>query len=137
MATLGLFSPEFPSGILDANLNSIAATGALSVQFDLASALGETFPAELSEATIRTINAGFVERGLNLAALSGTYNMIDPDLQARASGEKGLTVWPLFGAWRPQAIFETAHTERAVSEVEQVTLETMPSPCRRVSVGRF
>jgi sugar phosphate isomerase/epimerase len=90
MATLGLLSPDFPSGTLDANLDSIAATGALSVQFDLASALGETFPADLSEATIRTINAGFVERGLNLAALSGTYNMTDPDLQARASGEKGL-----------------------------------------------
>ena len=63
--------------------------------------------------------------------------MIDPDLQARASGEKGLTVWPLFGAWRPQAIFETAHTERAVSEVEQVTLETMPSPCRRSALAAF
>jgi sugar phosphate isomerase/epimerase len=90
MATLGLLSPEFPSGSLDENLNSIAATGALSVQFDLASALGGTFPLELSEATIRTINAGFFKRGLNLAALSGTYNMIDPDPHARASGEKGL-----------------------------------------------
>ena len=90
MATLGLLSPEFPSGSLDANLDSIAATGAVSVQFDLASALGETFPAELSEATIGTISAGFFERGLNLAALSGTYNMIDPDPKARASGGIGL-----------------------------------------------
>jgi sugar phosphate isomerase/epimerase len=90
MAILGLLSPEFPSDSLSANLDAIAATGAVSVQFDLASAVGRTFPTELSQAAIETIKAGFSERELTLAALSGTYNMIDPDPQARELGAEGL-----------------------------------------------
>ena len=90
MALLGLLSPEFPSDSLSANLDAMAATGAVSVQFDLVSAVASTFPIELSEATIETIKACFSERRLTMAALSGTYNMIDPDPQARALGAKGL-----------------------------------------------
>src|SRR5580704_17367297 len=90
MATLGLLSPEFPSVSLSANLDAIAATGAVSVQFDLASAVGHTFPTELSQDAVEAIKAGFSERQLRLAALSGTYNMIDPDLQARAAGADSL-----------------------------------------------
>ena len=90
MATLGLLSPEFPSVSLSANLDAIAATGAVSVQFDLASAVGHTFPSELSQDTVEAIKAGFSERQLTLAALSGTYNMIDPDPQAREAGAEGL-----------------------------------------------
>jgi len=90
MATLGLLSPEFPGVSLDANLDAIAATGATGVQFDLVSAVGDTFPAELSEPTLKLITEGFSRRHLTLAALSGTYNMIDPDPQARAVGADGL-----------------------------------------------
>jgi sugar phosphate isomerase/epimerase len=89
MATLGLLSPEFPSVSLSANLDAIAATGAVSVQFDLASAVGRTFPTELQD-IVEAIGARFAERQLTLAALSGTYNMIDPDPQARKVGAEGL-----------------------------------------------
>jgi sugar phosphate isomerase/epimerase len=90
MAKLGLLSPEFPSVSLSANLDAIAATGAVSVQFDLASAVGHTFPNELSQDIVEAIHAGFSQRQLTLAALSGTYNMIDPDRQAREAGAEGL-----------------------------------------------
>src|SRR3984957_4884661 len=90
MATLGLLSREFPSESLNAHLEAIAATGAKAVQFDLASAVGDTFPPEVSEATLQAINSGFSDRQLTLAALSGTYNMIDPDPPARAAGAEGL-----------------------------------------------
>jgi sugar phosphate isomerase/epimerase len=90
MAALGLLSPEFTSVSLGANLDAIAATGAVSVQFDLASAVGRTFPTELSKDIVEAIHAGFAERGLTLAALSGTYNMINPDPQARELGAEGL-----------------------------------------------
>jgi hypothetical protein len=49
MAKLGLLSPEFPSVSFSANLDAIAATGAVSVQLDLASAVGQTFPSELPQ----------------------------------------------------------------------------------------
>jgi sugar phosphate isomerase/epimerase len=90
MATLGLLSPEFPSASLAENLDAMAATGAVGVQFDLTSAVGETFPTELSPASVETIRGGFSQRRLQLAALSGTYNMIDPDPQARETGAAGL-----------------------------------------------
>jgi sugar phosphate isomerase/epimerase len=90
MATLGLLSPEFSSATLAENLNAMAATGAVGVQLDLASAVGETFPMELSQASVEAIREGFWQRKLQLAALSGTYNMIDPDRQAREAGAAGL-----------------------------------------------
>jgi sugar phosphate isomerase/epimerase len=90
MATLGLLSPEFPSASLSANLDAIAATGAVCVQLDLASAVGHSFPSELSQDTVEAINAGFSERQLTMAAVSGTYNMIDPNPQVRQAGAEGL-----------------------------------------------
>jgi sugar phosphate isomerase/epimerase len=90
MANLGLLSPEFPAVSLSENLDAIAATGAVSVQFDLASAVGETFPDELSQESIEAIKADFSERQLRLAALSGTYNMIDPNPRAREAGAVAL-----------------------------------------------
>jgi sugar phosphate isomerase/epimerase len=90
MATLGLLSPEFPSSSLTENLDAMAAAGAVAVQFDLNSAVGETFPIELSQASVEAIRKGFAERKLQLAALSGTYNMIDPDQQARETGAAAL-----------------------------------------------
>jgi sugar phosphate isomerase/epimerase len=90
MATLGLLSPEFPAVSLSANLDAIAETGAVSVQFDLVSAVGQTFPTELSQDIVEAIQECFSSRKLTLAALSGTYNMIDLDLQARAAGAAGL-----------------------------------------------
>ncbi len=90
MASLGLLSPEFPSDSLSANLDAIAATGAVSVQFDLVSAVGETFPKELSLETVDAIRYGFSDRKLKLAALSGTYNMIDLDPKVRTAGAEAL-----------------------------------------------
>jgi sugar phosphate isomerase/epimerase len=99
VATLGLLSSEFPVVSLDANLDAIALTGATGVQFDLVSAVGHTFPAELSGHTLEVITEGFSRRHLTFAALSGTYNMIDPDPQARLVGAEGLD---RLIAWAPR-----------------------------------
>jgi sugar phosphate isomerase/epimerase len=90
MATLGLLSPEFPASSLIQNLEAMSATGAVGVQFDLVCAVGATFPAELTEEEIRTIREGFTSHRLELSALSGTYNMIDPNLLKRQNGAKNL-----------------------------------------------
>ncbi|MFK0334678.1 sugar phosphate isomerase/epimerase family protein [Rhizobium sp. NPDC090275] len=90
MATLGLLSPEFPSPNLEANLKAMAAAGATGVQFDLVNAFGHTFPESLTDSQIAAIKDGFAANGLELSALSGTYNMIDPDPAKRAEGAKGL-----------------------------------------------
>jgi sugar phosphate isomerase/epimerase len=102
MASLGLLSAEFPSVSLNTLLDSIAATGAVCVQFDLVAAVGETFPSALSQDTLEAINGSFSARQLAMAALSGTYNMIDPDPEARHVGAQGLNrviAWaPTLGA---------------------------------------
>lgn len=90
MATLGLLSREFPSSTLDENLDAMASTGAAGVQFDLYNVIGDTFPVSADAVDIGAVRTGFDSRGLFLAALSGTYNMIDPDPAARATGAAGL-----------------------------------------------
>jgi len=90
MANLGLLAPEFNRSSLERNLDAIAANGADSVQFDLVCAVGETFPATIDEALCRRIRNAFAERGLMMAALSGTFNMIHPDPAERTAGLAGL-----------------------------------------------
>jgi sugar phosphate isomerase/epimerase len=90
MWTLGLLAPEFPGATLEANLDAMLPAGAPAVQYDLACAVGETLPTAVDDRTIARIRDGFAARGLRLAALSGTYNMIDPDEGRRAAGLDGL-----------------------------------------------
>jgi len=86
MAQIGLLSPEFPHGSLDENLDAMAALGAKASQFDLNCAVGTTFPEELADAEVAAIRGGFAKRGMTIAALSGTCNMIHPDPAQRAKG---------------------------------------------------
>ncbi len=90
MAVLGLLSPEFPASSLDENLRMMRDAGGVGVQFDLVSALGSTFPDTVTDEDVRAIKDGFTRHGLELSALSGTYNMIDPDPAARQAGAKAL-----------------------------------------------
>jgi len=86
MAQIGLLSPEFPRGSLDENLDVMGRLGAKASQFDLNCAVGATFPENLDETDIAAIRSGFSTRGMTIAALSGTCNMIHPDPLQRAKG---------------------------------------------------
>src|SRR5690348_88525 len=90
MLRLGLLAAEFPHASLAENLDAMLPANAPAVQFDLECAVGETLPTAVDEATIDGIKSGFAGRGLELAALSGTYNMIHPDPRVRSAGRAGL-----------------------------------------------
>ena len=90
MLHLGLLAAEFPHATLAENLDAMLPAKARGVQFDLACVVGETLPAGIDDATIERIRSGFAERGLDLSALSGTYNMIHPDRRLRDQGLEGL-----------------------------------------------
>ena len=90
MLRLGLLAAEFPHATLAENLDAMLPAKAGAVQFDLACVVGETLPAQIDDPTIARIRSGFTERGLGLAALSGTYNMIHPDRRLRDHGLEGL-----------------------------------------------
>jgi sugar phosphate isomerase/epimerase len=90
MLHLGLLAAEFPHASLEENLDAMLPTKARAVQFDLECVVGETLPERIDDATIARIRGAFAERGLELAALSGTYNMIHPDPRVRNQGLEGL-----------------------------------------------
>jgi sugar phosphate isomerase/epimerase len=90
MLHLGLLAVEFPHSTLEENLAAMRQAGARGVQFDLECAVGEALPTRISDSTIERIRSGFAGRGLALSALSGLYNMIHPDPQARSLGQDGL-----------------------------------------------
>ena len=75
---LGIFASTFPRPDLASTLDAVAASGLTGVQFDF-----EGGPPE-------PIRAAFEQRGLTMAAVSGTYNMAHPDPAVRASGAKWL-----------------------------------------------
>jgi sugar phosphate isomerase/epimerase len=95
MARLGVLTSEFERPSLDATLDAIVGHNIGAVQFQLGSAVPsvplqtalrmglDVLGAHLSPALCREIRAQLAERGLALAAVDGTFNMIDPDEKRR------------------------------------------------------
>jgi sugar phosphate isomerase/epimerase len=80
---LGIFSKTFAESQLDRVLDAVVAHGLSTVQFNLSCAGLETLPTHIDDATCRRIASEFSERRLEMAAISGTFNMIDPDQSRR------------------------------------------------------
>lgn len=90
MARLGLITAEFGASSLEGALDRIVAAGASSVQLDLVNAVGHSFPETLPQAEATRIRSALTARGVEAAALSGTYNMIHPDAAIRERGAADL-----------------------------------------------
>lgn len=76
---LGIFARTFPRPSLDATLDAIAERALTHVQFNLSCAGLPTLPERLDEDLCVWIARSFRERGLTMAAISGTFNLCDPD----------------------------------------------------------
>ncbi len=74
MNELGIFSKIFDRPQFEAVLDAVRAHGLASIQFNFASAPGRSI-AEIGEA-LRA-------KGVAVAAVSGTFNLIDPDIERR------------------------------------------------------
>lgn len=83
---------------LAATLDAIAAHGIASLQFGLECADLEPMPRSFSPSDLGAIRAELAARGMDMAAVSGTFNMIDPDAARRADGIERLRA--LIGACR-------------------------------------
>lgn len=83
---LGIFESVFPASSLQEQLTRVAQRGFTSVQFNLESAGLETVPEDVPRKTISNIRNSFEATGVEIAALAGTYNMIDSDLEKRELG---------------------------------------------------
>jgi sugar phosphate isomerase/epimerase len=80
---LGIFAKTFARPTLDANLDAVRAHGFQCVQYNLVCAGLPTLPETLDTALCDRIRQALAQRGLSLAAVSGTFNIIDPNAERR------------------------------------------------------
>lgn len=76
---LGIFAKTFPRPTFEETLDAIADRGITHVQFNMSCAGLPTLPERAAEDLCVWIARSFRERGLTMAAISGTFNLCDPD----------------------------------------------------------
>lgn len=99
---VGIFAKTFARPSLEATLDAVRAHDLDCVQFNLACAGLPTLPDQLDHAVIERIRGALTARGLQVAAISGTFNMCHPERAERAKNLVRLRV--LAGACRPLGI---------------------------------
>ncbi len=89
---LGIFAKTFARGTLEDNLDAVRDGGFQCVQYNLACAGLPTLPEVIDPQLCDRIRHAVAARGLSMAAISGTFNIIDPNLEQRASCFRRLRV---------------------------------------------
>ena len=89
---LGIMAKTFDKPSLESNLDAVQASGAWHIQFDLTIARLDAMPDQIDPAVSVRIRTAMAERGLTMAAVSGTFNMIHPDVRVRRAGLASLGV---------------------------------------------
>ena len=87
---IGILARTFARPTLGELLAAIARHGIESVQFNLACVGLPTLPEQIDLALADQIRREFSGHKLHLAAVSGTFNMIHPDIQVRRDGLRRL-----------------------------------------------
>jgi sugar phosphate isomerase/epimerase len=85
---IGIFAKTFSRLTLEELFPAIAGYGINSVQFNLSCAGLETLPTTVSSALVHRINSSAEHARVELAAISGTFNMAHPDLARRTENLK-------------------------------------------------
>jgi sugar phosphate isomerase/epimerase len=84
-----IFSRTYPLTNPSDVLAAVVRDGYHAVQFNLLSAGLASLPEQLPDGVAEQVGAQAQSSGVRLAALSGTYNMIHPDPNTRASSRRG------------------------------------------------
>ena len=92
---LGIFAKTFPRPTLEETLDAVAGHGLTHVQFNMSCVGLPTLPERIDEELVSWIARSLRERGLTMAAISGTFNLCDPDrLAACKTTCGGSRCWP-------------------------------------------
>ncbi len=83
MNPIGIFTKTFPRPTLPETLDAVRAHGLRFVQFSFSSAGLEPLPDVLDSTLLTQIRASHDQRGISIAAVSGTFNMAHPDAAVR------------------------------------------------------
>ena len=89
---LGIFARTFTRPTLEAIFDAIVAHDLHCVQFNMACIGLPALPDHLENEVIARIRSEATSRGITIAAVSGTFNMIHPDLEQRQAGLRRLRV---------------------------------------------
>lgn len=89
---LGIFAKTFEGNQPSTVLNAVAAAGYTSAQYNMACSGFSAMPDAIDDAAAGAVNDAAREAGVELAAVSGTYNMIHPDRSVRETGHQRLVV---------------------------------------------
>ncbi|HEY0603598.1 MAG TPA: sugar phosphate isomerase/epimerase family protein [Herpetosiphonaceae bacterium] len=83
---IGIFAKTFIRPTLAETLDAVVAHGIGCVQFNMACAGVPSLPEQIDAALSAEIRGAMEARQLRMAAVSGTFNMIHPDLRRRQDG---------------------------------------------------
>lgn len=86
MRELGIFSRTYETRNLEETYRRMAKHGLSHTQFNLSNAGLDTLPEHVEERHLREIREITDRYQIQLDALSGTFNMIDPDIERRRAG---------------------------------------------------
>lgn len=89
---IGIFSKTFVRPDLASCLDGVVEHQLAVVQFNFACAGLPTLPDHIDASTLHEIRGAIEERHLQIAAVSATFNMIDPNLARRRDGLRRLAV---------------------------------------------
>ena len=89
---IGIFAKTFNQPTLDDVLDSVHDHGLKCVQFNMVCAGQPSMPDAIDEALVEQIRSGLAERDIRMEAISGTFNMIHPNVQVRQDGLRRLGV---------------------------------------------
>ena len=82
----GIFAKIFARTSLEETLDAVADQGLHFIQFNLVSAGLPPLPDEIPDGVPERIRTECAARGIEIAALSGTFNMAHPDAAVRSQG---------------------------------------------------
>lgn len=89
---LGIFAKTFSRPTVASNLDAIVEHGFRVTQYNLACAGLATLPDSISPRLVEEIRQSCKDRGLTMAAISATFNIIDPDCERRQANLRRLSI---------------------------------------------
>jgi sugar phosphate isomerase/epimerase len=92
MIPLGIFSKTFRRPAVEEVFREVASRKLSFVQFNFSSAGLPTLPDQIDSSTIDGIRSAMEKFSIQIAAVSGTFNLIDPDFELRDQNLRRLAV---------------------------------------------
>ncbi len=92
---LGIFAKSFPRPTFEQSLDAVAALGLHAIQFNFSCVDLPTLPAHVEPDVIARVRRACKEREIQIAGVSATFNLIDPDENRR---RENLAKFPIIAA---------------------------------------